>query len=70
MILGFINKFNLMFIKLIEMLGGILIGIGQNLASLQNMGLANTMVGIAIVGNNLINNLKMPMALGHQTTVK
>jgi hypothetical protein len=52
--LGFIKKYNLMFIKQIEMQVGILNGIDQNLVSLQNINSINIMIGTVIVGINLM----------------
>jgi hypothetical protein len=54
MIYGFLKNFTHIYIKQIEMQVGILNGIGQNLVSLQNISLINIMIGIVIVGINLM----------------
>ena len=60
MILGYIKNYIHMFTKLIKMLVGILIGKDQNLVSLQNINTTNIMIGIVIVGINLMKNRKDP----------
>jgi hypothetical protein len=52
--LGYIKKFNRIYILQIKMQVGILIGIFQNLVNLQNIVKVNIMVGIMIVGINLM----------------
>jgi len=54
MINGFIKKYNLMFIKQIEVQVGILIGIFLNLVNLLNIKKASITIGIVIVGIDLI----------------
>ena len=53
MIDGYIKKYNLIYIKLIEMQVGTLIGIIQKAVNLQFIKRNNIMIGIVIVGINL-----------------
>ena len=50
---GFIKKYNLIYIKLITMQVGILIGIIQKAVNLLFIKKNNIMIGIVIVGTNL-----------------
>ena len=54
MIIGYIKKFNLIYIKLIIMQVGTLIGIFLKAVNLLFIKKNNTMIGIVIVGINLI----------------
>jgi hypothetical protein len=59
MILGFIKNYILMFTKLIDLQVGILNGIDQSLVSLQNINSINIMIGIVILGINLIKEIML-----------
>ena len=57
MILGFIKKYILIFIKLIKLPVGIMNGIEVKLVSLLNINTTNIMIGIVIVGIKFMINL-------------
>jgi len=59
MILGYIKNYIHMCIKLIDKLIGTLIGKEVSLVNLQNTNTINTMIGIVIVGINLINEMML-----------
>ena len=56
MILGYTKKFILIFHLQIKLQDGILIGIILSLVNLQNIKKASIMIGIMILGINLIKN--------------
>jgi len=58
---GYIKNYNPTFIKQIKRQVGILNGTDLNLASLQNTNTINTMIGIVILGLNLMINPIAPI---------
>ena len=59
MSVGSIKRFNLMFIKLMQMLAGIFNGIIVNLVNLHNITKDNIMTGIVMVGIDPIKDSKV-----------